>query len=154
LLLTGAGLRCLRDPRNAKWEILVSAYGLTTYSGIAEALARAKERGIDVRLIADKTTPCGRSSGVPLLADAGVPIWIDDQARIAHEKAMVIDEAVVLTGSYNWTRGAAANSEDLNLISSPTVATASATHWHDRLAVSVKFDRSDSWCRSSSVEAW
>jgi phosphatidylserine/phosphatidylglycerophosphate/cardiolipin synthase-like enzyme len=29
---------------------------------------------------------------------------------------MVIDEAVTLTGSYNWTRGAASNSEDLNLI--------------------------------------
>ena len=35
---------------------------------------------------------------------------------------MVIDEAVTLMGSYNWTRGAAANSEDLNLVSSPTVA--------------------------------
>jgi len=31
---------------------------------------------------------------------------------------MVIDEAVVLTGSYNWTRGAAQNSEAVNLISS------------------------------------
>ena len=69
---------------NADREILVSAYGLTVGSGIVEALARAKERGIDVRLIADKTTPCGRNSGVPLLADAGAPIWIDDQARIAH----------------------------------------------------------------------
>jgi cardiolipin hydrolase len=67
-------------------------------------LVRAKERGVDVRLIADKTTPCGRSSGIEPLATAGVPIWIDDQARIAHEKAMVIDETVTLTGSYNWTR--------------------------------------------------
>jgi hypothetical protein len=75
---------------NAESEILVSAYGLTTGSGIVEALARAKGRGVDIRLIADKTTPCGRSSGVPLLADAGVPIWIDDQARIAHEKAISI----------------------------------------------------------------
>jgi phospholipase D len=123
---------------NAESEILVSAYGLTTGSGIVEALARAKGRGVDVRLIADKTTPCGRSSGVPLLAAAGVPIWIDDQARIAHEKAMVIDEAVVLTGSYNWTRGAAENSEDLNLISSPTIATVYAAHWHNRLSVSVQ----------------
>jgi len=68
-----------------------------------------------------------------MLANAGVPIWIDDHARIAHEKAMVIDEAVVLTGSYNWTRGAAENSEDVNLISSPTVAAAYDAHWHNRL---------------------
>ena len=30
---------------------------------------------------------------------------------------MVIDDAVTLMGSYNWTRGAAANSENLNLVS-------------------------------------
>jgi hypothetical protein len=30
---------------------------------------------------------------------------------------MVIDEAVTLTGSYNWTRGTATNSENLNLVS-------------------------------------
>jgi hypothetical protein len=43
---------------------------------------------------------------------------------------MVIDGAVTLTGSMNWTRGAAVNSEDLNLISSPAVAAACAAHWH------------------------
>src|SRR5712691_1694765 len=102
-------------------------------------MVRAKERGLDVRLIPDKTTPCSRSSGIEPLAAAGVPIWIDDQTRIAHAKAMVIDEAVTLTGSYNWTRGAAPNSEDLNLISSPFVAAAYAAHRQSRLAVSVRF---------------
>ena len=114
---------------NAEREILVGAYGLTTGSGIVEALIRAKRaRGIDVRLIADKTTPCERNSAVEVLASAGVPIWIDDQSRIAHVKTMVIDGAVTLTGSYNWTRGVAANSENLNLISSPAVAEAYAAH--------------------------
>ena len=51
------------------------------------------------------------------MVTAGVPIWIDAQARIAHAKTLVIDSAVTLTGSMNWTRGAAVNSEDLNLIS-------------------------------------
>jgi hypothetical protein len=53
----------------------------------------------------------------------------------------VIDGAVNLKGSYNWTRGAAQNSEDLNLASSQTVAAAYAAHWRYRLAVSVRFDR-------------
>src|SRR6516164_2078314 len=91
----------VRAINNAEREILVGAYGLTTGSGIVEALIRAKERGIDVRLIADKTTPCERKSGVEALATAGVPIWIDDRSRIAHAKTMVIDGAVTLTGSYN-----------------------------------------------------
>ena len=53
----------------------------------------------------------------------GVPIWIDDQPRI------------------NWTAGAMQKSEDLNLVSSPTVAAAYAAHWGDRLAISVRFNR-------------
>ena len=136
---------------NAEREILVGAYGLTIGSSIAEALIRAKGRGIDVRLIA-KTTPCERNSAVGPLAAAGVPIWIDDQARIAHAKTMVIDGAVTLTGSYNWTRGAAANSENLNLISHDVVA-AYAAHWRQRLAVSIRFDRKEDWCRVATTEA-
>jgi phosphatidylserine/phosphatidylglycerophosphate/cardiolipin synthase-like enzyme len=128
----------VRAINNAEREILVSAFGLTTGSGIVAALIRAKERGVDVRLIADRITPCERESGIEPLATAGVPIWIDAQARIAHAKTMVIDGAVTLMGSMNWTRGAAANSEDLNLVSSPAVAAAYAAHWRERLAISVR----------------
>jgi phosphatidylserine/phosphatidylglycerophosphate/cardiolipin synthase-like enzyme len=137
----------------AEHEILVGAYGLTNGSGIVQSLIRAKQRGIDVRLIADKTTPCTRDSAVEPLAAAGVQIWIDDRARIAHAKTMVIDGTVTLTGSYNWTRGAAANSENLNLISSPAVAAAYAAHWRQRLAVSVRFDRKEDWCRVATTDA-
>jgi len=82
-----------------------------------------------------------------------VPIWIDAQARIAHAKTLVIDGAVTLTGSMNWTRGAAVNSEDLNLISSPAVAAAYASHRRDRLAVSSPFNRREDGCRGSSAAA-
>ena len=63
-------------------------------------------------MIADKTTPCGRASGVDRLAAAQVPIWMDDRAWSAHAKTMVIEGGVTLVGSYNWTREAAENSED------------------------------------------
>ena len=138
---------------NAEREILVGAYGLTIGSGIVGALVRAKERGIEVRLIADETTPCEHASGIEPLAEAGVPIWIDDQARIAHAKTMVIDGAVTLMGSMNWTHGAAANSEDLNLVSSPAIAAAYAADWRERLAVSAPFNRREDWCRASSAAA-
>jgi phosphatidylserine/phosphatidylglycerophosphate/cardiolipin synthase-like enzyme len=66
---------------------------------------------------------------------------------------MVIDETVTLMGSYNWTRGATANSEDLNLISSPSVAAAYVAHWQNRHAVSVRFAHREDWCRILSAEA-
>ena len=130
----------------------ISAYGLTTGSGIVEALVCAKGRGVDVRLIADRTTPCPHASGIEPLAAAGVPVWIDAQVRIAHTKTMVIDGAVTLMGSMNWTRGAAINSENLNLVSSPAVAAAYAAHWRERLAVSVRYERREDWCRGTSSE--
>ena len=102
-----------------------------------------------MRVIADKTAPCEHASGIDPLAAAGVPIWIDRDVRIAHAKTMVIDGAVTLTGSMNWTRCAAANSEDVNLISSPAVAAAYTAHWRERLAVSVWFDRREDWCQVS-----
>jgi hypothetical protein len=48
---------------------------------------------------------------------------------------MVLDSAVTLMGSLNWTRGTARNSEDLNLVSSKAVAAACTAHWRERLAV-------------------
>ena len=46
-----------------------------------------------------------------------------------------------------------ADGVDLNLVSSPTVAAAYTAHWRQRLAVSVRFDRREDWCRVSSAEA-
>jgi phosphatidylserine/phosphatidylglycerophosphate/cardiolipin synthase-like enzyme len=135
---------------HAQHEILVGAYGLTTGSGIVEALLRAHRRGVEVKLVADKSTPCGRKSGVDALASAGVAVWIDHVARIAHAKTMVIDGTVTLNGSFNWTRGASANSEDLNLVASPVVAEAYASHWRDRQALSLRFDRREDWCRAGA----
>jgi phospholipase D len=139
----------IRAIDNAEREILVSAYGLTTGSGIVGALVRTKGRGVDVWLIADKTTPCPATNGIEPLTTAGVPVWIDARARIAHAKTIVIDETVTLTGSYNWTRGAAANSENLNLVSSPAVAAAYAAHRRERLAVSVRYERREDWYQVS-----
>ena len=131
----------------ARRQILVSAYNLTTGSGIVEALVRARERGVDVRLIADKRTPCERNPGIDALAQAGTPIWIDRAVPIAHAKTMVIDGALTLIGSYNWTRNAARNSEDLNLVASRALAAAYAAQWRNRLAVAVPFEGREDWCR-------
>jgi hypothetical protein len=100
----------------AEREILVSAYSLTIGSGIPETLARAAQRGVNVRLIADKTTPCERKAGVDLIVGAGASVWIDRGVRIAHSKTMVIDGKFTLAGSTNWSRGAALNFGNLNLL--------------------------------------
>jgi phosphatidylserine/phosphatidylglycerophosphate/cardiolipin synthase-like enzyme len=126
---------------------------LTTGSGIPEALARAAQRGVDVRLIGDRTTPCGRNAGVDLIARAGASVWIDGGVRVAHAKTMVIDGKVTLVGSMNWSKGAALNSENLNLVVSPEVAETYAAHWRQRLSASAPFTGRDDWCRHAVREA-
>jgi phospholipase D len=123
----------------ARREILINAYAFTTGSGIPGALIRAHDRGVDVQLIADRWTPCGRREGITPLASVGIPVWIDTRARIAHEKALIIDRRQTIMGSYNFSAGAAWNSEDLNVVTSPEVAQAYAAHWQAREAGAVRF---------------
>jgi phosphatidylserine/phosphatidylglycerophosphate/cardiolipin synthase-like enzyme len=120
---------------------------LTNGSGFPAALVRAHDRGVDVRLIADRLTPCTRQEGVSALAAAGIPVWIDDRARVAHEKALIIDRRVTIMGSYNFSAGAALDSEDLNVVTSDEVAETYAKHWQARQATSVRFEDALQWCR-------
>lgn len=92
-------------------------------------------------------TPCARQEGVGAIAAAGIPIWIDASARVAHEKALIIDRNVTIMGSYNWSKGAASNSEDLNVVTSPEVAETYAKHWQARQGVSIRFADASQWCQ-------
>jgi len=49
------------------------------------------------------------------------------------------------------TGGAAHNSENLNLVASPTIAAAYAGHWHHRLALSSPYTQREDWCRRPEV---
>jgi hypothetical protein len=71
------------------------AYVLTTGSGIVDALVRAKERGVDVRLIADKATLCQRETGIEPLAAAGTSRFGEIGARLPSWTASI---AVVAVG--------------------------------------------------------
>jgi phosphatidylserine/phosphatidylglycerophosphate/cardiolipin synthase-like enzyme len=100
-----------------------------------------------VAVIDDKWTPCEQREGVTGVAAAGIPVWIDARARIAHEKALIVDRRVTIMGSYNFSAGAAFNSEDLNVITSPEIAEAYAVHWQARLAGAVRFTDASQWCQ-------
>ena len=62
-----------------------------------------------------------------------------------------IDDQVTLTGSMNWTGGAAQNSENLNLVASKIIAAAYAGHWNQRLALSSPYAQREDWCRRPEV---
>lgn len=82
---------------------------------IADAVVAAHQRGVAVRIVSDNEKSLDPGSDIQRLGKAGVPVRIDDSSFFMHHKFAVFDGDVLLTGSYNWTRGAADNNQE-NLI--------------------------------------
>lgn len=89
----------------AQKSIDVMAYSFTS-KPIAEALIAAKQRGVAIRVITDKTQKKEKYTVIHELAQAGIPIWLDLTVSIQHNKIMIIDNRELITGSYNFTRSA------------------------------------------------
>lgn len=84
-----------------------------TKGDIADALARAKKRGVAVRGVIDRSqAESGYESDVlERLSRAGIPVEFQKhEDGIMHVKALVTESACAL-GSYNWT-SAATNAND------------------------------------------
>lgn len=78
-----------------------------TDNAVAGAILGAHRRGVRVRIISDGDKASDRGSDIARLQQAGIPVRIDFTADHMHHKFAVFDGGVVVTGSYNWTRGAA-----------------------------------------------
>jgi len=92
----------------------VQAYGFTS-APIAHALVEARNRGVEVKALLDKSNETAQYTGATFLQNAGIPVLIDAKHAIAHNKIMVIDSATVITGSFNFTK-AAENKNAENLL--------------------------------------
>lgn len=83
-----------------------------TSEPIAEAMVRAKERGIKIRILMDKQQAGGKYSKYQYFVDNGISVIRDIHARIVHNKIAVIDEKILFTGSFNWTKSAEERNEE------------------------------------------
>lgn len=128
----------------AEHSILVQAYTFTSIPILA-ALKAAHARGVDVEVIVDKASGRPSESGsrytaATYLSNAGIPVWVDTQVAIAHNKVMVIDAAVVITGSFNFTAAAQrSNAENLLVIRDLALGARYRENWERRKALSVPY---------------
>lgn len=119
----------VREIRAERKHIRMQAYGLTSQP-IAEALIEAHKNGVDVKVIADKSAAGVKSSQVPVLVAAGVPVLIDGAHAIAHNKIVILGRATVITGSFNFTKQAeSGNAENILLVRSGPLAAAYLKNW-------------------------
>jgi phosphatidylserine/phosphatidylglycerophosphate/cardiolipin synthase-like enzyme len=115
-------------------EVLVQAYGFT-HNAIAQALVRAHVRGVKVRVLLDKKSQTSNRYVIGVLQDADIAVRLDGKHAIAHNKVMVIDQEVVITGSFNFTNSAATrNAENFLILKSPDLALQYRLQWQNHWA--------------------
>lgn len=120
----GAQAGVLKAIRSARKSIRVSAFILSS-APMAEALAAAKKRGVDVEAVLDGPRAGKASSKASILTAAGISVYVDrfHEKGNYHNKTMIIDGKRVLTGSFNFSPKAEnANAENLLIIDSPELA--------------------------------
>ncbi len=119
-------------------EVLVQAYGFT-HNGIAQALVRAHQRGVKVRVLLDQKSQTTNRYVIGVLTDADMAVRQDGQHAIAHNKVMLIDQAVVITGSFNFTNSAETrNAENVLIVKSPDLALQYRLQWQNHWAHGVE----------------
>jgi phosphatidylserine/phosphatidylglycerophosphate/cardiolipin synthase-like enzyme len=119
-------------------EVLVQAYGFT-HNAIAQALVRAHQRGVKVYVLMDQKSQTSNRYVIAVLQDADVAVRQDGKHAIAHNKVMVIDQAVVITGSFNFTNSAETrNAENVLVLKSPDLAQQYRMQWQHHWAHGVE----------------
>ena len=106
--------KLLKKLKTAKEFCWVCIYCLTN-DRISAILWDLFKNGVDVRIITDDETANNKGSDLVPLAQAGIPIRVDNnrQARM-HNKFVVIDDKMLINGSFNFTSSAyKSNNENL-----------------------------------------
>ena len=127
----------VKQINQAKTSVYVQAYGLTS-KPIIEAIANAKSRGIEIKMILDKVNETKQGEGARYLTAKDIEILIDSKVAIAHNKVMVIDGKNTITGSFNFTKSAQdRNAENvLIILDEPIIAKKYIINWEKRAAES------------------
>ena len=131
----------INEIEQAKTEILVQAYSFTS-APIAKALLNAHKRGVKVQVILDKSQKSQKYTSATFLINSGIPTYIDSKHAIAHNKIMIIDKEIVITGSFNFTKAAEEkNAENLLIITSKDFAKIYIENWENHFEHSEKYVR-------------
>ncbi len=110
--------------KSAKKNISVAMYSFTNRD-IAYAIADASKNGIDVRVYLNSDQRNEKYSKAGFLKNKGIPVRYHKHDGLMHNKFVVIDDNIVITGSFNWTASAdKRNDENLLFINNKEMAEA------------------------------
>jgi phosphatidylserine/phosphatidylglycerophosphate/cardiolipin synthase-like enzyme len=111
----------IKNINQAQAFINIAMYTFTDKE-IALPLIDAQERGVKVRVYLDRSQIGSTYSISRLLVQKGIKVRISTNNYIMHHKFAIIDNHLLLTGSYNWTFAANnKNEENLMVIDDPEI---------------------------------
>ena len=120
------------------------ACGLSQQVHHTRKIIDAGKRGVKVEAIIDAKQIHEKKVKIGLVAKGGVTVYLDGAHAIAHNKVMVIDGKIVITGSFNFTKGAESeNAENILVIRSAELAAKYMANYKAHLAQSAKFNKKE-----------
>jgi phosphatidylserine/phosphatidylglycerophosphate/cardiolipin synthase-like enzyme len=114
--------RIVREIEDANNYVYIAAY-IFTHEALADAVARAEARGVEVKVLLERENASSGYSRKRVLVNSGAEVREDLNPALMHNKFCVIDGRLVITGSFNYTFSAdTKNDENLVFIRSGETA--------------------------------
>jgi phosphatidylserine/phosphatidylglycerophosphate/cardiolipin synthase-like enzyme len=113
----------IRELDKAKKSIRMQAYSLT-HPKIIEAIISANKRGAKTDIILDYNQALDKDARYAImhLIHSEAIVALDNNHKGAHNKVIIIDDRIVITGSFNFTKKAEKNAENLLIIEDTELA--------------------------------
>jgi len=119
----GTAARLLALIQEARESIYFLAYSFTS-DELADALIAQARAGLRVEGVLERSqAESNYGAQFERLRQAGIEVRLDGNPRSMHHKVIVLDDEVVVTGSYNFSNSAETkNDENILIIHSPEIA--------------------------------
>jgi len=119
---------------NSKEQLDIAIYSITDQD-IANAIVDAKQRGVNVRILTDATQSAGKSqtAALDILRDAGITIKINKHSGLMHLKVTIADKQIVTTGSFNYSKAAENQNDEVFVVVNNTQVASDFTNEFERM---------------------
>lgn len=102
--------------QGAEKSIKVAMFTWTRHD-LAQAIIKARERGVDTHVVIDRNSANGVSKKVVnFLTTHGIHVQCNAGASLLHHKLLIIDDNTLVNGSANWTKAAFTVNDDCFMI--------------------------------------
>jgi len=104
-------------------NIIFMAYSFTSNS-IGEAILEKFYEGVNVSGVMDSNQAVtNQGTNYDSFVEAGISVMLDENSGLMHHKVIIVDNKIVITGSYNFSNSAEnKNDENLLIIHDPGIA--------------------------------